>query len=59
MNAAPVLKTETPKEAARRLFAKEIASGFKPEALHCYADAKGVPLFYRPRLKHPDGHKVK
>ena len=53
MNA--VLSLETVQEGARRLFHREIAEGFKPVALHCYADAQGVPLFYRPRLKHPDG----
>jgi len=56
MNAVP--KVETAQEGARRLFGREIAEGFQPVALHCYADADGVPLFYRPRLKHPDGRKV-
>ncbi|KAF1688165.1 hypothetical protein B1992_01760 [Pseudoxanthomonas broegbernensis] len=56
MNAVP--KMETPQAGARRLFARDIAEGFAPVALHCYADADGQPLFYRPRLKHPDGRKV-
>lgn len=56
MNA--VLSVETVQDGARRLFKREIAEGFQPVALHCYADAQGVPLFYRPRLKHPDGRKV-
>lgn len=55
MNAVP--QAETPQAGARRLFAREIAAGFAPVALHCYADAEGVPIFYRPRLKHPDGRK--
>ena len=56
MSAVP--KVETAQEGARRLFGREIAEGFQPVALHCYADAQGVPLFYRPRLKHADGRKV-
>ena len=56
MNAIP--QVETAPDAARRLFAREIAEGFKPAGLHCYADADGVPVFYRPRLKHPDGRKA-
>lgn len=56
MNA--VMKGESPQEGARRLFRREIADGFQPVALHCYTDAQGVPLFYRPRLKHADGRKV-
>lgn len=56
MNA--VIAMETPQAGARRLFARELADGFAPTGLHCYANAEGVPLFYRPRLKHPDGRKV-
>lgn len=56
MNAVP--EVETPQAGARRLFKREIADGFAPVALHCYTDADGLPLFYRPRLKHPDGRKV-
>lgn len=56
MSAVP--KVEAARDGARRLFAREIAEGFKPVALHFYADAEGVPVFYRPRLKHPDGRKV-
>lgn len=56
MNAVP--KIESARDGARRLFAREVAEGFQPVALHCYADAHGVPLFYRPRLKHSDGRKV-
>jgi hypothetical protein len=56
MNAVPAV--ETSKAGARRLFARELADGFAPAGLHCYANAEGVPLFYRPRLKHPDGRKI-
>lgn len=56
MNAVP--EVETARAGARRLFAREIAIGFVPVALHCYASAEGEPLFYRSRLKHPDGRKV-
>ena len=56
MNAVP--KAETAQDGARRLFGRDIAEGFKPVALHCYADAEGVALFYRARLKHEDGRKV-
>lgn len=56
MNAVPEI--ETPQAGARRLFAREIGEGFEPVALHCYSTPDGDPLFYRPRLKHPDGRKV-
>lgn len=56
MNAVPSI--EPVQEGARRLFKREIAQGFRPVALHCYADSHGTPLFYRPRLKHPDGRKL-
>lgn len=49
--------TETAKDAVRRLFAKELAEGFKPIAGHPYRDADGTVLFLRPRLKHSDGRK--
>lgn len=54
MNAVMV---ESPKDAARRLAASAIRDGFQPVAMHCYADAMGVPLFWRIRAKHPDGRK--
>jgi len=56
--ALPQVAVETPRQAAHRLFAKDIAAGFTPVALHCYSDSEGVPSFYRPRLKRPDGRKV-
>lgn len=49
---------ETPQDGARRLFARDIAAGFTPVALHPYTDRDGQALFYRPRLKHDDGRKV-
>lgn len=52
MNA--VLKVETPKEAAARLAAGAMRDGYKPEALHVYADASGQPVYWRIRCKHPD-----
>lgn len=39
---------------ARQLSRKALADGFHPAALHEYADADGLPLFWRIRLKHPD-----
>ncbi|WP_449369719.1 DUF3987 domain-containing protein [Thiomonas sp.] len=48
---------ETLKEAARRLSAQARRDGFEPEALHVYTSAAGSPLFWRVRLKHPDGRK--
>lgn len=54
MNAVAI---ETPKNAARRLAAGAIRDGFKPDDLHKYCDATGVPVFWRIRCKHPDGRK--
>jgi len=45
--------SETPQQAARRLAASAIHDGYVPEALHTYTDAKGNPLYWRIRLKHP------
>jgi hypothetical protein len=50
-------RTETPHQAARRLSAPALSDGFKPEALHTYTSASGEPIFWRIRLKHPDGRK--
>jgi putative DNA primase/helicase len=44
---------ETPQQAARRLATPAIRDGFRPEALHTYADGAGSPLYWRIRLKHP------
>ena len=48
---------ETPQEAAGRLSASMVAKGYTPPALHPYCDAAGRALFYRMRLKHPNGDK--
>jgi hypothetical protein len=47
-------RTETPKDAARRLSAPALRDGFTPEALHTYSSASMEPIFWRIRLKHPD-----
>ena len=52
MNA--MLKVETPKQAAARLAAGAVRDGYKPQALHVYADASGDPIYWRIRCKHPD-----
>ena len=49
--------TETPKKAAHRLASKEIAEGFKPQALHEFQDIDGEPIYWRIRAKHSDGRK--
>lgn len=45
---------ENAKEAAKRLAGPMLDKGFKPVALHAYTDAKGKPLYWRIRAKHPD-----
>ncbi|NYE27313.1 hypothetical protein HDE78_000238 [Rhodanobacter sp. K2T2] len=52
MNA--LLKVEHPKEAAARLAAGAVRDGYKPQALHVYADADGRPSYWRIRCKHPE-----
>jgi Protein of unknown function (DUF3987) len=46
--------TERLREAARRLAAPALQKGFKPVALHCYTNTRGMPLYWRIRAKHPD-----
>lgn len=46
--------TERLREAARRLAGPILAKGFKPEGLYRYTNARGKPLFWRIRAKHPD-----
>ena len=46
--------TESPQQAARRLAAGAMRDGYKPQALHCYTDGNGSPLYWRIRAKHPD-----
>lgn len=48
---------ESAKEAAKRLAGPMLDKGFKPVALHTYTDAKGEPLYWRLRAKHPDSGK--
>lgn len=48
----------TPEQiAARNFSAKQIENGFYPEALHVYTDIQGNILYWRIRLKHPNGTK--
>jgi energy-coupling factor transporter ATP-binding protein EcfA2 len=50
---------ESPRQAANRLCANQLAQGFQAVALHTYRDPDGKPLYYRFRLKHPEsGDKV-
>lgn len=50
--------TESPRDAARRLFARQIAEGYAPDALHPYADENAEVMFYRARLRHADKDKL-
>lgn len=52
------MTTETPQQAARRLFAAAIRDGFLPTGLHAYQDADGTPAFWKVRLKHPTWGKL-
>lgn len=49
--------TETAQQAARRLARSTIRGDFKPEALHCYTDEKGEPIYWRIRARLADGEK--
>ncbi len=51
------MNNETPQQAARRLSTKFLEEGFHPVALHPYTDEKGNVLYWRIRLKHPNGEK--
>lgn len=48
---------ETPEAAARRLALTAIADGYKPNALHVYSNADGVPWCWRIRATRADGEK--
>lgn len=48
---------QTPEQAARDFSVKELAKGFEPQALHTYRDQSRNILYWRIRLKNPDGHK--
>lgn len=52
MNALP-RQVESPKDAARRLSASAQRNGYRPTGLHCYRDARGNPVLWRIRCKHP------
>ena len=45
-------RTETAKEAARRLAAPTLHKGFEPTGLHEYTSASGEPLYWRIRAEH-------
>lgn len=48
----------TPQQnAARKFSAKQLEEGFIPEALHAYTNLRGNIIYWRIRLKHPDGRK--
>jgi hypothetical protein len=46
---------ETPQQAARRLSARALADGYRPQALHEYQDANGQLIFWKVRLERPSG----
>ena len=49
---------ETPKDAARRLAQAVVRGPFTAEGLHLYRDADGQPVYWRWRVRKPDGEKV-
>ena len=51
------MNNETPESAARRLAASQIAKGYEFKALHTYVTKDGAPIYWRIRLKHPNGDK--
>lgn len=53
----PATGPETPEDAARRLAAPAIATGFLPVAMHRYCDSAGNVQFWRLRAKHPNSDK--
>jgi len=53
-----VFPFKTPEQqAAHRLTQKLIQQGYRKQALHCYTDKSGKPIYWRIRLKHPGNHK--
>lgn len=53
-----MIKTpETPEQAARRLSAKALAKGYRPQALHTYTDENNRVIYWRIRLKKTTGEK--
>lgn len=49
--------TERLREAARRFAKPFLDRGFKPTGLHCYTNARGRPVLWRLRTKHPENGK--
>jgi hypothetical protein len=47
-----------PSEEARRLATTVVRGEFKPEGLYPYTNEKGEPLFWRWRVRLPDGSKI-
>ena len=47
----------SPEDAARNFAAKLLAEGFILDALHAYMTPDGSPIYWRIRLKHPNGKK--
>jgi hypothetical protein len=56
MNAVPM--RETAQQAVGRLFADELANGYRIAAAHRYNAPDGSELFRAVRLKHPERDKL-
>ena len=52
MNTPLLTSIESPKDAARRLMAHKLKTGYTAEALHTYTDTEGNSLYWRIRLRH-------
>lgn len=50
--------SEAPKQAALRLVRQILARGFHPDGLYEYRAEDGTVIFWRLRLKHPQGQKI-
>src|SRR5262245_55629302 len=50
--------SETPNQAARRLFQNYLDQEYLPRGLHAYTNEDGIPVYYKVRVKHPDGRKL-
>ncbi|TXI44137.1 MAG: DUF3987 domain-containing protein [Lysobacter sp.] len=50
-------RRETPEQAARRLGVARLRQGFLLQAVYAYCAADGEILFWRVRMKHPNGKK--
>jgi hypothetical protein len=49
--------SETLRDAIHRLMASKFKEGFELQKIHEYTEADGQPIYWRIRLKHPDGRK--